>query len=323
VSRSEPAVSVILPVYNAESSVAGALAMALQQDRGDLEVIAVDDASTDLSPLLLRRYAQRDSRVRLLTQDRNLGVVPARNRAIAQARGEWLAFLDADDAWLPQKLRLQLRFADALAPEGTRRLGIGTRAAYFGRRGGPIGTIGTVGDVTDSLHEAGPLPFCLSSLLVRRAAVVDAGGFDPTFNRIGGQDYDLMVRLARDGVEFHAMPERLTWYRLHQGSISAQYHGQQLWTSRFIADRTRSLDNNEPLPELAAYLVEDPSGVDDEVQVKLREAAIELLDGSPVRSVRLVVSALARNPSYVAGKLSNRLLPTPRGRGFGSKLGLR
>ena len=100
-------VSVIIPAYNAAAHIARAIESALTQSMTPLEVIVVDDGSTDeTAELVARRYPQ----VTLLRQD-NRGCGPARNTGCAAARADWLAFLDADDTWLPTKLEKQLAFA--------------------------------------------------------------------------------------------------------------------------------------------------------------------------------------------------------------------
>ena len=91
-------VSVIIPVYNAERTVLGAVDSALAQTLGDIEVIVVDDGSTDGTRALLERTYGTNEKVRLLFQERNAGVGAARNRGLAEASGEYISFLDSDDA---------------------------------------------------------------------------------------------------------------------------------------------------------------------------------------------------------------------------------
>src|SRR5439155_11769103 len=93
-----PTVSVIMPAYNAQAYLSTAMDSVLRQTFPDLELLVVDDGSTDDTVDLARRYAARDSRVRVLTQ-RNAGPGPARNAAFAVAEGQLFAFLDSDDEW--------------------------------------------------------------------------------------------------------------------------------------------------------------------------------------------------------------------------------
>jgi teichuronic acid biosynthesis glycosyltransferase TuaG len=109
-------VSVIVPCYNAKAFLRSTIESVLRQSHGAFELLVVDDRSTDGSPEIVREFAARDARVRLLEMPRNAGGPAApRNLGVANARGRWLAFLDADDLWHPRKLELQLR---ALAETG-------------------------------------------------------------------------------------------------------------------------------------------------------------------------------------------------------------
>ena len=117
-----PPVSVVLPAFNRAASIAGALESVLRQTWRDFELIVVDDASTDGTREAVA--AVRDPRLRLLASPANRGAAAARNLGIAAARGDWVAFQDSDDEWLPLKLEKQM--ARLLAP------GAGFVAAYCG-----------------------------------------------------------------------------------------------------------------------------------------------------------------------------------------------
>jgi succinoglycan biosynthesis protein ExoO len=103
-----PRVSVIIPAYNAAAHLRRAVDSALAQTMPDLEIIIVDDASTDATLEIAGRIADQDSRVQVLHNERNSGPSVSRNRAIAAARGEWIAILDADDSWFPERLERML-----------------------------------------------------------------------------------------------------------------------------------------------------------------------------------------------------------------------
>ena len=105
-----PVVSVVMPLYNSEAFVVEAVESVLAQSYDKLELIAVDDCSTDASAQILAAYARDDARVRLLSHEQNRGAAAARNTALEQARGRYIAFLDADDVWLEGKLEEQIRF---------------------------------------------------------------------------------------------------------------------------------------------------------------------------------------------------------------------
>src|SRR5258705_9340291 len=103
-----PLVSVILPVRDGESFIGDTLESALGQTYRNLEVVVVDDGSRDRTRAVVEAWAERDSRVRIFVQA-NAGVAAARNKAIAAARGEFIAPLDADDLWDPTKIERQVQ----------------------------------------------------------------------------------------------------------------------------------------------------------------------------------------------------------------------
>ncbi|MBI5137337.1 MAG: glycosyltransferase family 2 protein [Nitrospirae bacterium] len=110
-----PAVSVIIPAYNREGTIARALDSVLAQTLTDLELIVVDDASTDRTAEVVAAYA--DPRVRLLRHATNRRAAAARNTGIRAALGRYVAFLDSDDEWLPEKLAVQIAALDAAPPD--------------------------------------------------------------------------------------------------------------------------------------------------------------------------------------------------------------
>ena len=107
-----PEVSVLIPVYNVDKYLPATLGSLTGQTFGDFEVLCVDNGSTDGSLAVLKEYAAKDSRIKIIEQD-NRGVSAARNAALDQASGEYIAFLDSDDLWLPEKLEKQVSFMRA------------------------------------------------------------------------------------------------------------------------------------------------------------------------------------------------------------------
>ena len=112
VGAPEPLISVIVPVYNAASSLHRSLGSVLRQTLTDFELIVIDDCSTDESAAVLQRYQALDDRVRVFSTKRNGGPGVARNIGLKNARGRYIAFLDSDDIWLKQKLERQIRSFD-------------------------------------------------------------------------------------------------------------------------------------------------------------------------------------------------------------------
>ena len=105
-------VSIITPTYNAERTIASCIESVMAQTYQDWELLITDDCSQDATVDIIRRYAAADSRIRLFCQNENGGAGKARNNSIAEARGRYIAFLDADDRWLPAKLERQVSFME-------------------------------------------------------------------------------------------------------------------------------------------------------------------------------------------------------------------
>lgn len=109
----QPLVSIITPCYNCGRFIAETIESVQAQTYPNWEMFILDDGSTDDSIAIAQRYAQQDGRIHVSENPENLGAAKTRNRAIEMSRGEYLAFLDADDLWLPTKLERQLRFMQA------------------------------------------------------------------------------------------------------------------------------------------------------------------------------------------------------------------
>jgi glycosyltransferase involved in cell wall biosynthesis len=214
-----PLVSVIIPAYNAAASIGAALDSVVAQRVPELEVLVVDDGSRDDTAAAV---AAHPVGARLLRQA-NAGPAAARNAAAAQARGEWLAFLDADDVWFPERLALQLAAARAYPAAELwcgDFIGLAAETATPPCPPPPTRAPEPVWVTLDDLawHNS---EVATSAVLVRRTAFAEVGGFDTRFR--GPEDYDLWLRLAaRRPLGKLALP--LVWYREHPGSLS--HHDQ-------------------------------------------------------------------------------------------------
>src|SRR5713226_7334701 len=105
-----PLVSIITPSWNVERLIGETIESVQAQTFGDWELLIADDCSTDQTPAIVSRYGAQDPRVKLIRQPRNGGPALARQAAIEQAQGRFVAFLDSDDLWLPAKLERQIAF---------------------------------------------------------------------------------------------------------------------------------------------------------------------------------------------------------------------
>ena len=196
-----PKVSVIVPTYNRSAAVRNAVESVLAQTFSDLEVIVVDDGSSDDTGKILGESF--GDRIRYYAQA-NQGASTARNKGIAEARGEWIAFLDSDDLWEREKLEWQFKALEQFGQCGgcytdtrlfnhaeTRTLFQLAEESYRHE-----GTVGVNADVLRLLVRPGGagMVVCLSSLLARADAVRRTGGYDPKL--LYSQDSEFMFRLA-------------------------------------------------------------------------------------------------------------------------------
>lgn len=109
-SEEQPLVSIIMPAYNAESHIAESIESVISQTYSNWELLITDDRSTDTTQKIINEYAIQDSRIKLFINEQNGGAGVARNNSINHANGRFIAFLDADDQWLPEKLTKQISF---------------------------------------------------------------------------------------------------------------------------------------------------------------------------------------------------------------------
>jgi len=208
-----PRVSIILPVYNGAKTIRATIQSALHQTFTDFELIVIDDGSCDSTRSILDEC--RDPRVTVRTYP-NRGLAISRNRGLSLAGGEFVAFLDADDLWLPDKLRLQLAALDedheaALAYAWTDYIDDIGRPMHPGQH---ARNSGAVLDelLVNNFIETGSNP------VIRRGAIAECGGFDESLS--AAEDWDLWLRLAMR-FRFVVVPQTLLLYRVHPDSMSS------------------------------------------------------------------------------------------------------
>jgi glycosyltransferase involved in cell wall biosynthesis len=203
---------VVVAVHNGAPLVRDAVASVLAQTAGDLELIVVDDGSTDETAAILD--AVRDPRTHVLRESHQ-GLTRSLNRALAAARAPLIARLDADDVALPDRLERQRAFLAAHPEVGL----VGTGAREVDPAGRLLAVVRPpVDDLTIRRRLIRENPFVHSSVMVRRAALDEAGGYDPAFPV--AQDYDLWMRLARV-TRLANLPEPLVVRCLTPGRVSA------------------------------------------------------------------------------------------------------
>lgn len=211
-----PLVTVVIPAFNRAGSIGRAIRSVLAQTYGNLEIIVVDDCSTD--DTLKEAEGFGDSRVRCIRHEKNLGGSAARNTGLKGARGEFTAFLDSDDEWFPEKLSRQV---EVFGASGSLELGV----VYTGWRWILEKEARTVNVMMPTargdLFEALLFDDCVgsnSTPLIRTEVLKAVGGFDPDLP--ARQDWDLWLRLSTR-CRFDFVPEVMVNYYVHGKSISS------------------------------------------------------------------------------------------------------
>lgn len=216
----EPLVSIITPAHNAERFIGETIRSVQAQTMGDWEMLVADDASPDGTRGVVEELALEDPRIRLVALAQNGGPARARNAALAQARGRYMAFLDSDDLWLPAKLERQLAFM------AERDSAVSYTA--FRRISADGGRIGRLIRVPKSLSYRQLLK---NTAIATVTCVVDrqmTGPFEMT--DAGYDDYILWLELLRRGFVAHGLQEDLARYRVVGGSISSKPQRSAAWT---------------------------------------------------------------------------------------------
>lgn len=209
-----PLVSVIMPSYNAERHIAESIASVQSQTLGDWELLVSDDCSSDSTREIVSGIAEGDPRVRFLPLEENGGAAKARNNSLAHARGRYIAYLDADDLWYPEKLERQIAFMEE-------RGAAFSCASYevVGEDGTPLGR--TVRMRPKSDYKG----FLLHNLIQTVGVMVDLRTVDkqllvmPPFRRC--EDAATWLQILKAGHVCHGIDDVLCGYRRVEGSLSS------------------------------------------------------------------------------------------------------
>ena len=292
-----PEVSVVIAVYNQARWVGEAIASVRTQTFADWELVVVDDGSTDATSEVVARHAD-DARIRCLRQP-HAERAAARNRGIAATAAPLVAFLDADDWWLPTKLERQVA-ALAAAPEAAFCY---TPARFVDEDGRPLPLRKPVhamaGDVFGKLLRANVV--ILASVVARRRCLEAVGAFDAGLPAFGCEDWDLWLRLARRW-PVAVVDEELTLYRRHSTNTGWE---QVLASALAVIDKTFA----DPATARRAGLSRAASRA-----LHFWTNAAALAADEPAAALRLVPRALGACPPAVvsrpaAATLAGLLLP--------------
>ncbi len=212
----DPKVSVLMSVYNGEKFLAESVESILSQTWSDLEFIIVDDGSQDGTWGILQEYSQEDSRIILIRNEDNLGLIRSLNKGLGVAKGEFVARHDADDESYPERLEKQVRFLE----QNPDIIAVGSQMLVVNASGRPIRLWNVPLDhrEIDFRHVNGfggiiPHP----SLMVRTDMIRELGGYREEFPV--GEDVDLLLRLAEAG-RLANLPDILVRYRVHEQNVT-------------------------------------------------------------------------------------------------------
>lgn len=212
-------VSVVMPAHNSQGSLSESVESVLAQTCRDWELIIVDDASRDGTLELARQLASSDPRIRVLPLEQNVGVAEARNRGIGAALGQYLAFLDSDDLWLPNKLQVQIDFM--------RSSGAAFSFAQY-RRIGRDGSLSNPVKVPRSVDYEGLLRGnsigCLT-VVIDRFQIPEVA-----MPKIKHEDYVTWLKILRQGHIAYGIPQDLARYRVTSSSVSSDKRRSASWT---------------------------------------------------------------------------------------------
>lgn len=231
-----PRVSVLMGVFDNASTVEAAIGSILAQTVSELELIVIDDGSTDGSRALIE--AVRDPRVRVLAMPENVGIARSLNAGLRLARAPVVAVLDADDLAAPTRLERQLALLDARPEVAV----VGSRMREVDGTGNEVRsrTLFRAGDVTRTLLHFNPIPN--SSAAYRRAVAVGLGGYDPRYRY--AMEYDLWLRAADTHVVW-ALDEPLSTRRMAPGNVASR--AQRAQTAEAIRILARTLARRRTL----------------------------------------------------------------------------
>ena len=296
-----PAVSVIMPAYQAERYLYTAVESVLRQSFSDLELLIVDDGSADRTVEIARGYAARDARVHVLEQV-NAGPGPARNAGFRAAAGRLFAFLDSDDEWDQTFLAEQIAILDA-RPDidvivGNARNRGGPRDGQPSR---PIRGEGRLITLAEILADETSL-FIMA--VFRREVVDTIGGFDPAL--LTNEEYEMWIRAALAGFTFARHTTPLGWYACRPDSLSSS-------DTRMLSGILRVFAKTRPAlaPGSPERSILDHQAARFEMELDAAEARGSLARGDCRKAARHLAALHARRGGWLLGAAARALALAP------------
>lgn len=217
-----PKISVLMPVYNGELFLDEAIKSVLNQTMGDFELLAIDDGSTDRTEDIIRSFD--DNRIRYIKNETNSRLIKTLNRGIEISRGEYIARMDADDISFPQRFQRQLEFFKRnpkIQVCGSYAIRIDENGVHGALLKRPSG-----GELLNSIWLPNPL---IHPTVMMKSELARKYSYD--LNSLHCEDYDLWIRMAKNGVVIDNLTAPLLYYRVHSSGVSVQNRELQLKNS--------------------------------------------------------------------------------------------
>lgn len=306
-------ISVIMPAYNASQFIREAVESILNQTYDNLELIVVDDGSTDDTLKILAEYQAKDQRIMVIQNDHG-GACKARNTAMHAASGEWIAPMDADDIAVPNRLEKQLEAALA-QPEVVMW---GTYMQQINVQGKIIGTV-QIGPT--SIEEFNSMDRSRNAIIVttstaffKRDIALKVGGYDERLP--AAQDAEFADRIANEGAIVF-LPEFLIKYRLHGNSISAKKFSDQRMYHQFILARNKAKQHGNTL-DMQAFVDEYKQkpplerffrDMHNKGRLYYRNTGVYLSQKQYAQAILSLTLSVVLSPKFSISRIWNRLFP--------------
>lgn len=305
-------ISVVMPAYNTGKYIGEALESILNQTFQEFEIIVVDDGSTDNTVEVVRRYMEKDDRIRLI-QNAHGGVGHARNTGLYAAKYDWIALLDSDDVALPERFEKQVKAikadpevvvwdtlirnmgADGQLQADVKRVAPATKEQFYGMR-----------DNGQVIHVA------TTTAIFRRDIALEIEGFDKRFKNSG--DTEFWNRMARHG-PILSIPEVLTLYRLHAESVTSKSFEHQFINGHYLQlrakawaegkdllyeDYLRDYHNQPPVRKFLRYMNKTSRRL-------YREASVYISSKNYLKGFAILLLSLLFNPFLISQRIWNKI----------------
>lgn len=309
-----PLVSVILPVYNQEKYLEETITSILNQSFPDFELIVLDDGSTDGSSQIIRQFVAKDKRIRAYFAP-NTGKSMATNCLVNKARGEWLAFIDADDVMLPERLQRQVAFHKTHSDVDASS----THCYYINGKGNRFGTqrypgLSTIAAYKQTIKSKEFIVCSFTGLMVSRNVFIETGGLRKKFEPC--EDFDFFNRLNEKGFVLLIIPEVLMKYRIHDSAVTVKKPILVFDTISFVKHCIQLRRSGQPEISFDEFrIIQGKYSLWKKINrirfsysmIFFRNAGFAKISNNNFSFVWQLTAASVLSPSYVLKKVLNRL----------------